>query len=91
MVRNQPDHAFVVTYEDLIADTTGVVRSVVELMGAENDEPERVSLPAVEKQSDEINMEWRNRFGQEKKGAQESWSAGSENIETDAWTTMPDP
>ena len=82
---------FVVTYEDLIADTTGVVRSVVELMGAENDEPERVSLPAVEKQSDEINMEWRNRFGQEKKGAQESWSAGSENIETDAWTTMPDP
>jgi LPS sulfotransferase NodH len=81
---------FVVTYEDLLADTSGVVSGVVELLGAEKDEPEKVNLPVVERQADEINMEWMARFGREKKEKKDSWSAGTESIDTDSWSSMPD-
>jgi len=56
---------FVVTYENLIADTTGVVRSVVEFMGVRNDERREVPLPDFEKQGDETNEEWVARFRRE--------------------------
>lgn len=81
---------FVVTYEDLLADTGAVVRGIVELLSAENDEPEEVNLPIVERQSNEINMDWVARFGREVKGAKDNWSAGTESIDTDSWTPMPD-
>jgi trehalose 2-sulfotransferase len=82
---------FVVTYEELTADTGGVVRSIVELLGAEKDEPDKVTLPVVEKQSDEINAEWMARFDREKKGKTDEWNIDAENIEGVSWTTMPDP
>jgi trehalose 2-sulfotransferase len=82
---------FVVTYEELTADTAGVVRSIVELLSADNDEPEQVHLPVVEKQADEINAEWMARFGRETKGKSEAWSIDAEGIEGSTWTTMPDP
>jgi trehalose 2-sulfotransferase len=55
-------HPFVVQYEDVVADTAGVVRSIVELLGVAGDKPEQVSLPAIEKLADETNMEWLSRF-----------------------------
>src|SRR5262249_4405712 len=53
---------FVVTYEDLIVNKDGVVRSIVKLLDAENDKPQRVDLPKLEKQGDETNEEWVARF-----------------------------
>ncbi len=55
----------VVHYEDSVADTANVIRSVVELLDVQNDEPEQISLPAVEKQGDETNIEWLTRFRRE--------------------------
>jgi LPS sulfotransferase NodH len=71
---------FVVTYEDLLADSAAVVRSVIELLGVENDQPEEVNLPLAERQADEINTEWMARFGRETNGAQENWSADAASI-----------
>ena len=56
---------FVVTYEKLAADKENVIRSVVELLGAQNDEPEPVNVPTLEKESDNTNKEWIARFEEE--------------------------
>ena len=39
--------------------------SIVELLGVANDGPEEILLPVLEKQADEINFEWRDRFQRE--------------------------
>jgi trehalose 2-sulfotransferase len=70
---------FVVTYEDLIVDKAGVVRSIVKLLGAENDKPQRVDHPKLEKQGDETNEEWVARFRRESAAD----DAGDENDDRD--------
>ena len=55
----------VVKYEELCAHKAGVIRSIVELFGVQNDEPQEVHLPAVEKQGNSTNNEWVTRFKQE--------------------------
>jgi len=57
---------FVLYYEDAVADTAGAVRSVVELLGVQGDEPEEIHLPPIERQSDETNAEWVERFRRER-------------------------
>jgi LPS sulfotransferase NodH len=57
---------FIVRYEELVADTANAVRGVVELLGAQNDEPDEVWLPLIEKQGDEVNLEWIRRFRRER-------------------------
>jgi len=54
----------IVHYEDLVADCVKVTRDIVELLEVANDKPEEISLPVLEKQADEINFEWRERFEQ---------------------------
>jgi trehalose 2-sulfotransferase len=56
---------FEITYDELTADAERVVRSVVELMGVEKDEPEQVNVPPAEKQADETNQDWIERFRRE--------------------------
>jgi len=56
---------FELTYEGLTADTAGTIRSIVELLGVQNDEPDEVDLPPTRKQSDETNEEWIERFERE--------------------------
>jgi LPS sulfotransferase NodH len=56
---------FEMTYEGLTADTAGTVRSIVELLGVQNDEPDKVDLPPARKQSDDTNHEWIERFERE--------------------------
>jgi len=56
---------FIVHYEGLVADSARVTRSIVELLDVANDGPEEISLPVLEKQADEINFEWRDRFQRE--------------------------
>jgi LPS sulfotransferase NodH len=53
---------FIVHYEDSVADAASVVRSIVELLDVASDEPEQIALPVFEKQGDQINLEWRERF-----------------------------
>ena len=57
---------FVVDYEDLVADKEKVVRSVVELMGVQNDKPETIVLPEVTKQGDKTNETWISEFKKQK-------------------------
>jgi LPS sulfotransferase NodH len=54
-----------VTYDDLTANAEGVVRSIVELLGVQDDEREEVSVPPAKKQGDETNQEWIERFERE--------------------------
>ena len=68
---------FIVHYEDLVADCAKVTRSIVELLEVANDEPEEISLPVLEKQADETNFEWRERFER----AAPDWKS---------WFPMPD-
>ena len=53
---------FVVHYEDVVADTASVVHSIIEFLGATNDEPDKTHVPVIEKLGDEVNVEWRERF-----------------------------
>jgi trehalose 2-sulfotransferase len=73
---------FVVTYENLTADADRVMRDVVELMGVQNDEPQHVHLPELEKQGDETNEEWVARFRRENPIDALLPSAGYESGET---------
>lgn len=63
---------FVVTYENFTADAAGVVRGIVELMDVKNDRREEVHPPALEKQGDETNLEWVERFRRENRSAAKS-------------------
>ena len=63
---------FEVSYNDLTKDAAGVVRSIVELLGVENDEPDGVYVPAVNKQGDETNNEWIERYERETAASAES-------------------
>jgi len=49
-----------------------VVRSIIELLEVQNDEPEEIHLPVIEKQGDETNMDWMARFGRATKVAKDS-------------------
>jgi len=56
----------IVTLEDLIADESAVVRGIVEFLGVQDDEPERVRpLIEVEAPDDRISVEWATRFERE--------------------------
>lgn len=72
---------FVVSYEDMLADKDGVVRSIVEMLDAQNDEPEKIVLPVVEKQGDETNMEWAARFAGDSDAARDGWDIDSGDAE----------
>jgi trehalose 2-sulfotransferase len=66
---------FQVLYEDLIADGPKVVRSIVELLGVEDDEPDEVHVPPMNRQGDGTNREWIERFKQETKGGRRGRAA----------------
>jgi LPS sulfotransferase NodH/SAM-dependent methyltransferase len=56
---------FVVFYEELESNPAGVVRSVIEYLDVQDDDPNNIRLPPIEKQSDDINDEWVARFERE--------------------------
>ena len=58
---------FTVTYEQLTADPAAAVDDIVALLGAEDDAPQDdVVVPAaIEKQGDQTNVEWTERFKRE--------------------------
>jgi LPS sulfotransferase NodH len=57
---------FVVTYEDLGADKAGVVRGIVEFLGVQGDQPEKVRhLTEFELRTGGITEEWAARFERE--------------------------
>ena len=60
---------FRLTYEDLLADPAGTVQRVVEHLGVQNAERDEVKVPPVEKQGDDTNQEWIERFRRETEGA----------------------
>jgi trehalose 2-sulfotransferase len=59
---------FVVKYEKLAADQNAVVRSIKELLGAQDDEPQEVRFKAIERQGDSTNREWVARYKSEVAG-----------------------
>ncbi len=59
---------FRLAYEDLIADPASTVQSVVEYLEVQNAERDEVKVPPVEKQSDDTNQEWIERFRRETEG-----------------------
>jgi len=69
-----------------------VVRSIIELLEVQNDEPEEIHLPVIEKQGDETNMDWMARFGRATKVAKDSQEADAGGVEADfdTWRPMQD-
>ena len=63
---------FVVTYEDLIANTTGAIASIVRLLDVDDDKGSELHPPLVEKLGDGTNAEWAARFRREASRAS-SW------------------
>src|SRR5271166_3141921 len=59
---------FRLTYEDLLADPAGAIQKVVEHLGVQNAERDEVKVPPVEKQGDDTNQEWIERFRREAEG-----------------------
>ena len=68
---------FRVVYEDLIADTPKVIRSIVELLGVGNDEPDDVLVPPTKRQGDGTNRDWIERYETEAKTEREHARAKS--------------
>jgi trehalose 2-sulfotransferase len=66
---------FRVVYEDLIADTPKVIRSIVELLGVTDDEPDDVLVPPTKRQGDGTNRDWIERFENETKKTPEQTNA----------------
>jgi LPS sulfotransferase NodH len=69
---------FQVTYDKLTADATTVVRSFVEILGVQNDEPDDVDVPPAKKQADETNIEWIERFRREQGDGERGAEAAAE-------------
>jgi LPS sulfotransferase NodH len=59
---------FTVTYEDMLEDKDRVVRSIMEMLGVLDDDPDVVALPPVSKQADEANETWIARYKSETGG-----------------------
>ena len=55
----------VIDFEDLVADPAKVVRRVIDLLGVQNDPPDKVFVPKIVRQSDEMNNDWMDRFRRE--------------------------
>jgi len=56
---------FVVSYEKFTTNPAAAVRSVVELLGVENDKRQQVRVALAERPSDRISKEWAARFERE--------------------------
>jgi LPS sulfotransferase NodH/2-polyprenyl-3-methyl-5-hydroxy-6-metoxy-1,4-benzoquinol methylase len=72
------------TYEALTADADETVRSIVELLGVQNDEPTEVHVPPALKQGDETNEEWIERFRLETKVGGEHADGDGRGVEPSA-------
>ena len=75
---------FRLTYEDLLADPAGTVQSVVEHLGVQNAERDEVKVPPVEKQGDDTNQEWIERFRRETEGGGEAVQLGAPPADADS-------
>ena len=53
---------YVVDYEEFIADVPAGVAEIAHWLDIEFNADEEVVLPKVERQSDDINREWKERF-----------------------------
>jgi LPS sulfotransferase NodH/2-polyprenyl-3-methyl-5-hydroxy-6-metoxy-1,4-benzoquinol methylase len=56
---------FIVRYENLITKPAAVVRSIVELLGVDKDEPQKVSIVLAKRPSDRVSAQWAARFQRE--------------------------
>lgn len=70
---------FVVAYETLIADAAGAVRSVIDHLGVENDERQKLRIALAEKPSDRVSERWAARFKREIKSGIEHTSGVAAN------------
>jgi trehalose 2-sulfotransferase len=70
-----------IDYEDLVADPAKVVSTVVDMLGVGGDTPDKVLVPKIEKQSDDMNADWIDRYRREAgaagRGCREARIAGS--------------
>jgi LPS sulfotransferase NodH len=57
---------FSLYYEDLVADPVSLVRKVAKLLDVQNDKPDKICLPVLERQADQINADWISRFRRER-------------------------
>jgi trehalose 2-sulfotransferase len=54
-----------IDFEDFVTDPAKVVADVIDLLGVGNDKPDCVSVPKIDKQSDDMNEDWIQRFRRE--------------------------
>lgn len=58
----------VIKFEDFVNDIEGESRKALLHLGAENGENLTIKIPGLKKQSDTINMEWRERYIRDSRG-----------------------
>lgn len=51
-----------IDFEDLVADPAKIVRNVVTVLGVQNDTPDTVYVPKIQKQGDDMNEHWIERY-----------------------------
>ncbi len=66
---------FELTYENLIADPAATIASILELLGVQDDEPDLVEVPQIEKQGDDTSIEWIGRFARETQARRDDCNA----------------
>lgn len=66
---------FELTYESLIADPAATLAAILEFLGVQEDEPDVVDFPVIEKQGDDTNTEWIGRFAWETQASGEHRNA----------------
>lgn len=54
-----------VDFEDLVADPGRIVREIVTALGVQNDTPDTVFVPKIQKQGDDMNEDWIERYRRE--------------------------
>lgn len=54
-----------ITYEDLMAVSSTVINHILNAMGIKPDESRAVSVPMIDRQTDGVSKEWRERFAKD--------------------------
>lgn len=54
-----------ICYEDLLSDSVGVIHALLSEMGLPAESVDELAIPVIERQTDGVSREWRDRFAED--------------------------